>query len=185
MKSFQKFILEAKAIDEAFSSRGEAEKHFGNDPEYVFNNAGSTANPKWRRVKKSNRKKQASTRAKNLKPLKQKELEDHGKRNLHPDYKKTARKAISIERGRKKSQEAERKQKETETGKKHHVDHIQGQANRKKQPDRWHKIHPGDASDNRRVISKKDNLKKNSKDTGEKKITRSSAIKRALNRARN
>ena len=184
MKSFQKFILEAKAIDEAFSSRGEAEKHFGNDPEYVFNNAGSTANPKWRRVKKSNRKKQASTRAKNLKPLKQKELEDHGKRNLHPDYKKTARKAISIERGRKKSQEAERSQKTKETGKKHDVDHIQGQANRKKHSDRWHKIHPGDASDNRRVITQADNLKKNSKDSGEKKITRSSAIKRALDRAR-
>ncbi len=179
MKSFQQFI------NEAFSSRAEAEKHFGNDPEYVFNNAGSTANPKWRRVKKSNRKKQASTRAKNLKPLKQKELEDHGKRNLHPDYKKTARKAIKVERDRKKTQRTDAQSKSKETGKQHDVDHIQGQANRKKHSDRWHKIHPGDASDNRRVISQADNLKKNSKDTGEKKITRSIAVKRALDRARN
>ena len=181
MKSFQKFILEAKTIRSKEDAEKMRQQKDNPDDWRVRNKGGGHHHP----IHKDRLKGQQKERAKNLKPLKQKELEDHGKRNLHPDYKKTARKAISIERGRKKSQEAERKQKETETGKKHHVDHIQGQANRKKQPDRWHKIHPGDASDNRRVISKKDNLKKNSKDTGEKKITRSSAIKRALDRARN
>ena len=180
MKSFQKFILEAKTIRSKEDAEKMRQQKDNPDDWRVRNKGGGHHHP----IHKDRLKGQQKERAKNLKPLKQKELEDHGKRNLHPDYKKTARKAISIERGRKKSQEAERKQKETETGKKHHVDHIQGQANRKKQPDRWHKIHPGDASDNRRVISKKDNLKKNSKDTGEKKITRSSAIKRALDRAR-
>ena len=57
------------------------------------------------------------------------------------------------------------------------------QSNRKKYADRWHKIHPGDSSDNRRVISQADNLKKNSKDTGEKKITRAKAIRLAYDRA--
>ena len=126
---------------------------------------------------------QAKRRAGNLKPLKQKELEDHGKRNLHPDYKKTARKAIRIERERKKAQRTDAQSKSKETGKQHDVDHIQGQSNRKKYSDRWHKVHPGDSSDNRRVISQADNLKKNSKDTGEKKITRASAIRKALGRA--
>ena len=181
-KKYKKY----QEVDEArtIRSKEDAEKarqQRDNPDEWVVRNKGGGHHGLNR---KSALKGQAQRRSGNLPSIKQKELEDHGKRNLHPDYKKTARKAISIERGRKKSQEAERKQKETETGKKHHVDHIQGQANRKKQPDRWHKIHPGDASDNRRVISKKDNLKKNSKDTGEKKITRSSAIKRALDRAR-
>ena len=138
----------------------------------------------WHPIDKKRLKGQRETRSKNLRALNQKELEDHGKRNLHPDYKKTARKAIKIERSRKREQEAERKRKETETGKKHHVDHIQGQANRKKHSDRWHKVHPGDASDNRRVISQADNLKKNSKDSGEKKITRAKAVRLALDRAR-
>ena len=180
MKAFQKFILEAKTIRSKEDAEKMRQQKDNPDDWRVRNKGGGHHHP----IHKDRLKGQQKERAKNLKSLKQKELEDHGKRNLHPDYKKTARKALSIERKRKKSQEAERKQKETETGKKHHVDHIQGQANRKKQPDRWHKIHPGDASDNRRVISKKDNLEKNSKDSGEKKITRSSAIKRALDRAR-
>ena len=61
MKSFKQF-------NEAFASRAEAEKHYGSDPDYTFNNAGSTANPKWRRVKKSNRKNQASARKQRLTP---------------------------------------------------------------------------------------------------------------------
>ena len=127
---------------------------------------------------------QAKRRSGNLKSISKKELEDHGKRNLHKDWKSNAAKAMKTEVQRKKTQRAEAQKKSKETGKQHDVDHIQGQANRKKHTDRWHKIHPGDSSDNRRVISQSDNLKKNSKDSGEKKITRSSAIKRALDRAR-
>jgi len=119
----------------------------------------------------------------NLKPINKKELEDHAKRNLHPSPSKIANKALSIERARKREQKAEAQSKSKETGKQHDVDHVQGQANRKKNPDRWHRIHPGDSSDNRRVISQADNLKKNSKDSGEKKTTRSSAIRKALQRA--
>ena len=132
---------------------------------------------------KDSRKKQATTRAKNLRPIKQKELEDYGKRNLLPDYKNKAKKAMKIERERKKAQRTDAQSKSKQTGKQHDVDHIQGQSNRKKYADRWHKIHPGDASDNRRVIPQADNLKKNSKDTGEKKITRAKAIRLAYDRA--
>ena len=180
MKSFQKFILEAKTIRSKEDAEKMRQQKDNPDDWRVRNKGGGHHHP----IHKDRLKGQQKERAKNLKPLKQKELEDHGKRNLHPDYKKTARKAISIERGRKKEQRADAQSKSKETGKQHDVDHIQGQSNRKKHSDRWHKIHPGDASDNRRVISQADNLKKNSKDTGEKKITRSSAIKRALDRAR-
>ena len=181
MKLFQQFILEAKTI----RSKEDAEKarqQRDNPDEWVVRNKGGGHHGLNR---KSALKGQQKRRSGNLKPLKQKELEDHGKRNLHPDYKKTARKAIKVERDRKKTQRADAQSKSKETGKQHDVDHIQGQSNRKKHSDRWHKIHPGDASDNRRVISQADNLKKNSKDSGEKKITRASAVKRALDRARN
>ena len=179
MKTFYQFILEAKTI----RSKEDAEKVRQGRPnpdEWVVRNKGGGHHGLNR---KSALKGQAKRRAGNLKPLKQKELEDHGKRNLHPDYKKTARKAIRIERERKKAQRTDAQSKSKETGKQHDVDHIQGQSNRKKYSDRWHKVHPGDSSDNRRVISQADNLKKNSKDTGEKKITRASASRKALGRA--
>ena len=179
MKTFYQFILEAKTI----RSKEDAEKVRQGRPnpdEWVARNKGGGHHGLNR---KSALKGQAKRRAGNLKPLKQKELEDHGKRNLHPDYKKTARKAIRIESERKKAQRTDAQSKSKETGKQHDVDHIQGQSNRKKYSDRWHKVHPGDSSDNRRVISQADNLKKNSKDTGEKKITRASASRKALGRA--
>ena len=179
MKTFYQFILEAKTI----RSKEDAEKVRQGRPnpdEWVVRNKGGGHHGLNR---KSALKGQAKRRAGNLKPLKQKELEDHGKRNLHPDYKKTARKAIRLERERKKAQRTDAQSKSKETGKQHDVDHIQGQSNRKKYSDRWHKVHPGDSSDNRRVISQADNLKKNSKDTGEKKITRASASRKALGRA--
>ena len=181
MKLFQQFILEAKTIRSKEDAEKMRQEKDNPDDWRVRNKGGGHHHP----IHKDRLKGQAKRRSGNLKPLKQKELEDHGKRNLHPDYKKTAKKAISIERARKKSQKAEAQKKTKETGQKHDVDHIQAQQNRKKHPERRHKFHPGDASDNRRVISQADNLKKNSKDTGEKKITRSSAIKRALDRARN
>ena len=77
-------------LDEAFASRAEAEKHYGSDPDYTFNNAGSTANPKWRRVKKENRKKQANERKKRLTPgnLASKEESAKGERKKKAIQKK-------------------------------------------------------------------------------------------------
>ena len=181
MKGFHQFILEARTI----RSKEDAEKIRQGRPnpdEWVVRNKGGGHHGLNR---KSALKGQAKRRAGNLKPIKQKELEDFGKRNLLPDYKKNARKAIRIERERKRAQRTDAQSKSKETGKQHDVDHIQGQSNRKKYADRWHKIHPGDSSDNRRVISQADNLKKNSKDTGEKKITRAKAIRLAYDRSKN
>mgnify|MGYP005649586619 FL=1 len=56
------------------------------------------------------------------------------------------------------------------------------QMDKKKNTGRYHKIHPGDASDNRRVISQRENLRKGSKDLGDKKITRARAISQAFQR---
>ena len=179
MKSFQQFTLEAKNI-RSKEEADEMRQKKDNPDDWAVRNKGGGHHGLNRR---SALKGQQKRRGQNLKPLKQKELEDHGKRNLHPDYKKTARKAIKIENARKSEQKAEAQSKSKETGKKHEVDHKQGQSNRKTHSDRWHKIHPGDSSDNREVISQADNLTKNSKDSGEKKITRSSAIRKALQRA--
>ena len=179
MKSFHQFTLEAKNIrskEDADKMRQEKD----NPDDWYLNNKGGGH---WHPVSKEKRKGQQKRRSQNLKPINKKELEDHAKRNLHPSPSKIANKALSIERARKREQKAEAQSKSKETGKQHDVDHVQGQANRKKNPDRWHRIHPGDSSDNRRVISQADNLKKNSKDSGEKKTTRSSAIRKALQRA--
>lgn len=176
MKTFREFILEA--------SREEAEKKRlakDNPDEWRVRNTGGG---KWTTKRKSAIRGQGERRSQNLKAISKKELEDHAKRNLYPSPSKTANKALKIERQRKKNQRAEAQSKSRETGKQHDVDHIQAQANRKGNSDRWHKIHPGDASDNRRVIPQSDNLTKNSKDTGGKKTTRASVISRALQRAR-
>ena len=176
MKTFREFILEA--------SREEAEKKRlakDNPDEWRVRNTGGG---KWTTKRKSSIQGQGERRSSNLKAISKKELEDHAKRNLHPSPSSTANKALKIERERKKKQREEAQNKSRETGRQHDVDHIQAQSNRKKNPERWHKIHPGDSSDNRRVIPQSDNLTKNSKDTGEKKTTRSSAIRKALQRAR-
>ena len=176
MKTFREFILEA--------SREEAEKKRlakDNPDEWRVRNTGGG---KWTTKRKSSIQGQGKRRSSNLKAISKKELEDHAKRNLYPSPSKTANKALKIERQRKKDQRSEAQNKSKETGKQHDVDHIQAQSNRKKNPERWHKVHPGDSSDNRRVIPQSDNLTKNSKDTGEKKTTRSSAIRKALQRAR-
>jgi hypothetical protein len=176
MKTFREFILEA--------SREEAEKKRlakDNPDEWRVRNTGGG---KWTTKRKSSIQGQGERRSQNLKPISKKELEDHAKRNLHPSPSKTANKALKIERERKNQQRVDAQSKSRETGKQHDVDHIQAQANRKSHPDRWHKVHPGDASDNRRVIPQSDNLRKNSKDTGERKITRSGAIRASIARAR-
>lgn len=176
MKTFKQFISEA--------SREEAEKKRlakDNPEEWRVRNTGGG---KWTTKRKSSIQGQSSRRSSNLKSISQSELEDHAKRNLYPSPKKTASRALRIERGRKKEQRDDARNKSQETGKQHDVDHIQAQPNRKKHPERWQKIHPGDSSDNRRVIPQSDNLTKNSKDTSEKKTTRSSVIRAALQRAR-
>ena len=177
MKTFLQFILEAQ-------SRGDAEKKRlakDNPDDWRVRNTGSDS---WTTKRKKSIQGQGERRSQNLKAISKKELEDHAKRNLHPSPSKTANKALNIERERKKKQREDAQSKSRETGKQYDVDHIQAQANRKGNSDRWHRIHPGDASDNRRVIPQSDNLTKNSKDTGEKKTTRSSVIRRALMRAR-
>lgn len=178
MKTFQEFIFIAEA------SREEAEKKRlakDNPDEWRVRNTGGG---KWTTKRKASIKGQGERRSSNLKAISKKELEDHAKRNLYPTPKKMANKALKIERERKKEQRTDAQTKSKQTGKQHDVDHIQAQANRKSNPERWHKIHPGDASDNRRVISQSDNLTKNSKDTGGKKITRAGAIRAALSRAK-
>lgn len=176
MKTFKEFIFEA--------SREEAEKKRlskDNPNEWRVRNTGGG---KWTTKRKSAIQGQSQRRSGNLKAINKKELEDHAKRNLHPNPQKTANKALEIERKRKKEQRLDAQKKSKITGQQHDVDHIQAQANRKKHSDRWHKIHPGDASDNRRVIPQSDNLRKNSKDTGERKTTRAGAIRNAILRAR-
>jgi hypothetical protein len=180
MKTFGEFIFEAKTI----RSKEDAEKlrqQKDNPDDYrVRNKGGGHHHP----IHKDRLAKQQQRRSENLKAISKKELEDHAKRNLHPSPSSAANKALKIERERKKKQREEAQNKSRETGRQHDVDHIQAQANRKGNSDRWHKIHPGDASDNRRVIPQSDNLTKNSKDTGAKKTTRASVIRRALQRAR-
>ncbi len=174
MKTFKEFILEA--------SREEAEKKRLAKPNPDEWRVRNTGGGKWTTKRKSSIHGQGERRSQNLKAISKKELEDHAKRNLHPSPSSTANKALKIERERKKKQREDAQNKSKETGRKHDVDHIQAQANRKSHSDRWHRIHPGDASDNRRVIPQSDNLRKNSKDTGEKKITRAGAIRAALSR---
>jgi len=177
MKTFPQFILEAQ-------SRGDAEKKRlakDNPDDWRVRNTGSDS---WTTKRKKSIQGQGERRSQNLKAISKKELEDHAKRNLYPSPSKTANKALKIERQRKKDQRADAQSKSKETGNQYDVDHIQAQANRKKNSDRWHNIHPGDAADNRRVIPQSDNLTKNSKDAGGKKTTRASVIRAALQRAR-
>ena len=188
MKTFRDFILETKKYTRT-RSREDAEKirqSQENSNTYRLKNRQTKETPYWGLESKEKRKDQDGRRKENLKAISKKELEDHAKRNLHPSPSKTANKALKIERQRKKDQRSEAQTKSKETDKQHDVDHIQAQPNRRseKTRSRFQSIHPGDSSDNRRVIPSLENREKNSKDTGEKKTTRSSVIRRALMRAR-
>ena len=131
---------------------------------------------------KKSRQDQQERRGSVMKPITMQDLVDYGNRNLIPNTKQIARKALNIERSRKRTQKADAQQQSQDSGVQFDVDHIMGQMNRKKYTDRFHKIHPGDASDNRRVISQKENLRKNSKDSGDKKMTRARVISLAFQR---
>ena len=125
---------------------------------------------------KKSRQDQQERRGSVMKPITMQDLVDYGNRNLIPNTKQIARKALNIERSRKRTQKADAQQQSQDSGEQYDVDHIMPQMNRKKYTDRYHRIHPGDASDNRRVISQRENLKKGSRDLGDKKMTRARAI---------
>lgn len=181
MKTFREFILEARTI----RSKEDAEKmrqQKDNPDDYrVRNKGGGHHHP----IHKDRLAKQQERRSANLKALNQKELEDHAKRNLHPSPSKTARRALRIERERKKTQRDDAKNRTRETGEQHDVDHIQGQPNRRSEGlrSRFQRIHPGDSSDNRQVMHGDENRTKNSKNT-QRSTTRAGAIRAALQRAR-
>lgn len=180
MKTFGEFILEAKRSKEDADKLRQTKD---NPDEWRVRNKGG-GHHGLNTV--SSLRGQGKRRSENLKAISKKELEDHAKRNLYPSPSKITNKALKIERQRKKDQRSEAQTKSKETGEKHDVDHIQAQPNRRSEVtrSRFQAIHPGDSSDNRRVISGTENREKNSKDTGEKKTTRASVIRGALQRAR-
>ena len=178
MKTYLQFIFEVKTIrskEDAEKMRQEKE----NPDDYVVRNKGGGHHHP---ILKDRLKQQQKRRSSVMKSITYQDLVNFGNRNLIPDSKKIANKALGIERKRKRDQRKDAQQQSQDSGEQFDVDHIMGQMNRKKYTDRYHKIHPGDASDNRRVISQKENLRKNSKDLGDKKTTRARVISLAFQR---
>ena len=178
MKTYLQFIFEVRTIrskEDAEKMRQEKE----NPDDYVVRNKGGGHHHP---ILKDRLKGQQKRRSSVLRPITYQDLVNFGNRNLIPDSKKIAKKALGIERKRKRDQRTDAQQQSQDSGEQFDVDHIMGQMNRKKYTDRYHKIHPGDASDNRRVISQKENLRKNSKDLGDKKMTRARVISLAFQR---
>ena len=178
MKTYLQFIFEVRTIrskEDAEKMRQEKE----NPDDYVVKNKGGGHHHP---ILKDRLKGQQKRRSSVLRPITYQDLVNFGNRNLIPDSKKIAKKALGIERKRKRDQRTDAQQQSKDSGEQFDVDHIMGQMNRKKYTDRYHRIHPGDASDNRRVISQKENLRKNSKDSGDKKTTRARVISLAFQR---
>ena len=178
MKTYLQLIFEVRTIrskEDAEKMRQEKE----NPDDYtVRNKGGGHHHP----ILKDRLKGQRQRRGSVMKPITMRDLVDYGNRNLIPDTKKIARTALNIERKRKRDQRADAQQQSQDSGEQYDVDHIMPQMDKKKYTDRFHKIHPGDASDNRRVISQGENLRKGSKDLGDKKNTRARVISRAFQR---
>ena len=172
MKTYLQLIFEVRTIrskEDAEKMRQEKE----NPDDYtVRNKGGGHHHP----ILKDRLKGQRQRRGSVMKSITMQDLVDYGNRNLIPDTKKIARKALNIERKRKRDQRADAQQQSQDSGEQYDVDHIMPQMDKKKYTDRFHKIHPGDASDNRRVISQRENLRKGSRDQGDKKMTRARAI---------
>ena len=172
MKTYLQLLFEVRTIrskEDAEKMRQEKE----NPDDYtVRNKGGGHHHP----ILKDRLKGQRQRRGSVMKPISMQDLVDYGNRNLIPDTKKIARKALNIERKRKRDQRAEAQKQSQDSGEQYDVDHIMPQMDKKKYTDRFHKIHPGDASDNRRVISQGENLRKGSRDLGDKKMTRAGAI---------
>jgi len=172
MKTYLQLIFEVRTIrskEDAEKMRQEKENP---DDFTVRNKGGGHHHP----ILKDRLKGQRQRRGSVMRSITMQDLVDYGNRNLIPDTKKIARKALNIERKRKRDQRADAQQQSQDSGEQYDVDHIMPQMDKKKYTDRFHKIHPGDASDNRRVISQRDNLRKGSKDLGDKKMTRARAI---------
>ena len=188
MKSFGQFILEART-----RSKEDAAKILANrypDPEeralHRLKNRGSTETPLWGSELRANQKGQQKRRAKNLKPISYDDLLSHAKRNLYPNPKELAKKALRDERTEKGSQTRTRNRLTKETGKKYNVDHIVPQPDRRREElrSRFQAIHPGDASANREVSDAVENREKNSKNT-RTTLTRASAIRTAFKGSNN
>ena len=178
MKTYLQFIFEVRTIrskEDAEKMRQEKE----NPDDYVVRNKGGGHHHP---ILKDRLKQQQKRRSSVMKSITYQDLVNFGNRNLIPDTKKIANKALGIERKRKRDQRTDAQQQSKDSGEQFDVDHIMGQMNRKKYTDRYHRIHPGDASDNRRVISQKENLRKNSKDSEDKKTTRARVISLAFQR---
>jgi hypothetical protein len=179
MKTFKEFLSEA--------SREEAEKRRlakDNPDQWRVRNTG---NGNWTTKRKSSISGQGKRRADTLKPIKKTEFLDAAKRNLsipNSEVRSTAQKAADAERKAKAAQSKEARKK-THSGVAHDVDHISAQPNRRnpQNQERFKKIHPGDSSENRRVIPRSDNLAKNSKPV-RSTLTRASAIKKVIDRVR-
>jgi hypothetical protein len=178
MKTYLQLIFEVRTI----RSKEDAEKmrlEKENPDDYaVRNKGGGHHHP----VLKDRLKQQRTRRSSVMKSISYQDLVNFGNRNLIPDSKKIAKKALGIERKRKRDQRADAQRQSQESGEQYDVDHIMSQMDKKKNTGRYHKIHPGDASDNRRVISQRENLRKGSKDLGDKKMTRARVISQAFQR---
>ena len=172
MKTYLQLLFEVRTIrskEDAEKMRQEKE----NPDDYtVRNKGGGHHHP----ILKDRLKGQRQRRGSVMRSITMQDLVDYGNRNLIPDTKKIARKALNIERKRKRDQRADAQQQSQDSGEQYDVDHIMPQMDKKKYTDRFHKIHPGDVSDNRRVISQRQNLRKGSRDLGDKKMTRARAI---------
>lgn len=187
MKTFQEFIIEVRKYTKT-RSKEDAEKlrQSKEDPSlYRLKNRQTVETPHWGLELKSKRKEQQERRSASLRPITHKELEDHAKRNFYPSPAKTARRALRIERERKRAQKNEVQTQTQKTGKEHNVGHIVPQPDKRSEAlrSRFQAIHPGDASDNRGVEGARENREKNSKNT-KTTLTRAAAVRRALDRAK-
>lgn len=135
------------------------------------------------------KKKQLGRRADNLPTLKKKEVDDWLKRNRfdlsHDEREELSKTSIKRERAGIAKLKRQRKKATETTGVEHHLDHKIGQADKTnpKLTSRWNVVSPGTTVDNMEVITKDDNLKKNSK--GKRtSLTRAGAIVAAIRRGR-
>ena len=172
MKTYLQLIFEVRTIRSKEVAEKMRQEKENPDDYTVRNKGGGHHHP----ILKDRLKGQRQRRGSVMRSITMQDLVDYGNRNLIPGTKKIARTALNIERKRKRDQRADAQQQSQDSGEQYDVDHIMPQMDKKKYTDRFHKIHPGDSSDNRRVISQRENLRKGSRDQGDKKMTRARAI---------
>ena len=189
-KTFEEFVTEVRKYTKT-RSKEEAEtiRKSKEDPSlYRLKNRQTVETPLWGLELKSKRQEQQQRRSASLRPITYQEILSAVKRDLsipNSEVRSVAKKAHSAERSRKATQTRTRNRLTQTTGIEHNVDHIVPQPNRRPEAlrSRFQAIHPGDASDNREVSGARENREKNSKNT-KTKLTRSGAVRRALDRAR-